>query len=380
MNLLALKNKVIERLRERSTPRHWTASEIVDAINRSCRKFARDTKPYEQILPLTVVDITEGAFAFPARLMKQSGVYWNGIKLFHVDSSYLDNYYRGEVADSSIGDAESSSMAWRDYTADIPTHWLIDDGKVRLFPIPLTMNQAGSLRDVQTDTLAAGTTTITIAGPLPPDQDLIDVYLNGVYQNKDQWSITNETTITMVGSTPVDCDVEVVFFVGVTATNTNTIKYVLSLPAGASVLNIPRPYVVGDSAISIKINGVSQAPSAFTESTSTTVTLATALVVASEIEVTIYERAGAWPCTMKCVRMPTEMVNDTDEPDLPTHLEDYHDALWMWAMVECFSREGQEKDMGMASFYGNLYSGRIADYKEAFGTPILTSPRDAWRA
>ncbi|HNS10199.1 MAG TPA: hypothetical protein PKN29_10895, partial [Candidatus Ozemobacteraceae bacterium] len=69
MNLGELKTKVIERLRERSTPVHWTTTEIVDAINRGCRKFVSDAKVKETILPLSPAS-NDGEFFMPPRLMK----------------------------------------------------------------------------------------------------------------------------------------------------------------------------------------------------------------------------------------------------------------------------------------------------------------------
>lgn len=379
MNLLALKSKVIEKLRERSTPRHWTATEIVSNINRGCKKFAGDSKAREQRLPLYAVDLSSGLFAFPDRILKQTGVYYNNIKLDQVDSDYLDNTYSSEAKTTTIGDGLYPAASWRESTAEKPLKWLIEDGMVRMFPIPSAMTSAVSLRKAQETTLAAGAVDIVVAGPLPTDKNLIDVYLGGVYQNKDQWNVLNETTIRMVGSLVVDVTAEVVFFDGVTTGNTKAFKYTFSLAAGAQSILLPRPYILSDNAISLKLNGISQAPSSFTESSAYSILLAAPLVVASFVEVTIYERIGAFPATVKCVRMPTEMVNDTDEPDLPGHLEDYHDALWMWALVECFSREGQEKDMSMASFYGGLYASKLSDYKTAFGAPINIAPRDAWR-
>ena len=389
MNLLALKNKVIQRLRERTTPVHWTATEIVDYINRGCRRFAAEAKPKEVMIPLSPVS-NNGEFAFPPRIMKQSGVYWKGIQLKHVDSRYLDNLYGGEVSPMVIGDATEPASDWRLHTADDPVSWLIEDGKIRLYPKPnsltaLFSNTVSSTvgRTSQESTLAAGAVVINFTDNIPQDEDMIDLFCNGVYQNTDQWSITGAKQITMIGAFASDQDVEIAQYNGVTLADT----YTFSFAAGVQVITLPAPYNYLTAAVTIKINGITQAPSTFNKFGVYTIILSEPLAAASTVEIKIYDFAlepdnidtSAFDVKMKCVRMPVDMVNDADNPDLPDHLEDYHDCIWLWALVECFSREGQEKDMVMANFYAGQYQTKLQEYKMVFDAPIAFSPRDAWR-
>jgi len=389
MNLGELKTKVIERLRERSTPVHWTTTEIVDAINRGCRKFVSDAKVKETILPLSPAS-NDGEFFMPPRLMKNSGVFWNGKKLEFVSADYLDNYYGGNVSQFSRGDAETTSADWRLLTADSPTSWTIEDGLVRLFPIPTslralfkpTIDSSSIGRSHQESTIAAGAVAINFANNIPQQQDMIDLFLNGVYQNTDQWSITGAKQITMVGSLAADCDVEITQYDGLTLGITHT----LSLAAGVQIITLPTAYNYLTDSVTVKINGITQAPSTFNKSGAYTITLSAPLVAASDVEVKIYQYAletenidtSSFDVKMRCVRIPVDMTADTDNPDMPTHLLDYHDCLWMWALVECYSREGQEKDMAMVQFYAQLYNQKLNEYRQNFGAPISFSPRDPW--
>ena len=389
MNLGELKTKVIERLRERSTPVHWTTTEIVDAINRGCRKFVSDAKVKETILPLSPAS-NDGEFFMPPRLMKNTGVFWNGKKLEFVSADYLDNYYGGNVSQFSRGDAETTSADWRLLTADSPTSWTIEDGLVRLFPIPTslralfnpTISSSSIGRSHQESTIAAGAVAINFANNIPQQQDMIDLFLNGVYQNTDQWSITGAKQITMVGSLAADCDVEITQYDGLTLGITHT----LSLAAGVQIITLPTAYNYLTDSVTVKINGITQAPSTFNKSGAYTITLSAPLVAASDVEVKIYQYAletenidtSSFDVKMRCVRIPVDMTVDADNPDMPTHLLDYHDCLWMWALVECYSREGQEKDMAMVQFYAQLYNQKLNEYRQNFGAPISFSPRDPW--
>lgn len=389
MNLLALKNKVIEKLRERSTPQHWSSTEIIDNLNRGCRKFAAESKSKEVMLPLSPAS-NDGEFYFPPRIMKRSGVYWQGVLLPQIDAQYLDDSYKGAVGAMTIGENEVTASDWRLHESESPTNWLIENGLVRLYPIPtglrdLFSNTISSSvgRSYQESTLAAGATVINFTNDIPQEENMIDLFLNGVYQNKDQWSITGAKQLTMVGALYADAEVEITQYSGLTLAITHT----LSLAVGTQIITLPTAYNYLTDSVTVKINGITQAPSTFNKSGAYTITLSAALIVASSVEVNIYAYeletenidTSSFDVKMRCIRMPVDMVSDTDEPDLPTHLEDYHDAIWLWALVECFSREGQEKDLVMVQFYSGQYAAKVSEYKQNFGAPISISPRDAWR-
>jgi hypothetical protein len=379
MNLSELKNKVIQKLRERPTPRHWSEDEITENINEGVREFCRRVECRRQLLPAPLIDAARASFEMPLKIVGSPHVFFRYNELIRTTTDYLDSIYQGRTEEFSIGVKSRPQADWRSETGATPTHWMLDEGAIRLFPIPENLSSVGNVRKFQNTNLAAGTTTITFTDAIPGDQANIDLYLRGVYQNKDQWSITGEKTIEMVGSLAVDAGAEIVHFDTVPAsTELRTFKYVKTLPAGTTSIFVPRPYVPGTNAVDLKINGVSQAPSEFTEATTRIITIP-ALVVESDIEIKVYEPVSFFDVKVKCMTQPVDMENDTDTPDMPDHLEAYHDAIWKYALFECFSREGQEKDMNMAGFYNSRFESVIARYKDAFDPPILIEPRDAWR-
>lgn len=546
MNLAELKANVIEKLKERSDPRHWSMDAIVRYLNRGCRRMAMKGAGREQVLPLAAADIQNGLFLFPQNILRRKAVYWNGKSIPQTSADYLDSLYRGDVRDFQIGSAQDGFQDWRVETAESPTKWLIDDGQIRLYPIPTALSAASPIRSVQSALLAAGDTDIVLGTPLPSDvvdpvpaplpplpplrtvhetvlvagnvditivgsihenQNLVDVFANGVYQNKDQWSRISSDTIRMVGSFAVDQDIEIVQYGLVPFYSTKPTKYVFSLPAGTTAIPIPngytlgenavallingikqapsaytetdaytvtlvtalvvdsqvevnvysryvdafhgnkdlvdvfangvyqnkgqwsiiavdtirmvgpfavdqdievvywsqgrttgmkhikytmtklagtqtivtpRPYEINNNAISIRINGITQSPSAFTETSPNTITLAAALVFDAEIEITIYERTWAGNAAIRVLRQPTDMVSDSDYPDLPDHANSYHDASWQWALYEAYSREGQEQDPNRAAMYLSMFNSTLQEFLEAFMPSIETSPRDPW--
>ena len=68
------------------------------------------------------------------------------------------------------------------------------------------------IRGKLTGTILAGATGITLSGVIPADQNRVDFYYNGVYQNKDQWSISAGNAIAFSGwSTVADGVYEIVY-------------------------------------------------------------------------------------------------------------------------------------------------------------------------
>lgn len=380
MNFLELQNKVIEKLKERSTPKYWPLSEIKDNINRGCRRFIADTKCRTSSLPVRVADALAGTFFHPSKVIELLDLRWNGTKLHRVTAEFMDaNTGQNASAELVRGEDYSTTGNWQTATGT-PAQWLIEDGMIRLYPIPSDFAALAAVRTKQEATLSAGSSVITFAGPLPTSQSIVDLYINGVWQNSSEWSVTAATQITVTGTIPIDVTCEVVFFPTAAASAaTKQFKYLLAGALGQTSFLVPRPYTMGASALSVKVNGVSQAPSAVTE-TSTTSFALSALPVASEIEVTILEGRTAFDLVARCVTMPTDMTADTQEPDMPSGLEYYHDALWNYALYECYSREGQEKRMDLAEFYGQKYGGVVEEYRRKLGSaPVLMQPRDAWR-
>lgn len=448
MNLLELKSKVIEKLKERSTPKYWPESEITDNINRGCRKFAADTKCKDSTVKLAALDVYNAFFKFPARLMAPTGVYWKGKKLVRTTAGYLDDYFSGYTDQMKIGEIPALSADWRTATEDLPTHWMVEDGKIKLYPIPKVIKNApcrftqsatliageteiflsqaipanklavdvyangvyqnkdqweivyGNViemngpfirdqhieivwvsaadRTAQYTTLIAGNTSIALSDAIPTDQSYVDLYLNGLYQNKDQWSIANANQINIVSAMARDQKVEVVYYPAAPFAEFSAIKKTFTLTAGEDTITLPVSYPTGTNAAAVILDGISQAPSTFTETDQRTITLSAPVTRNKSVEIVIF-KYGGFECSLKGTFIPASMTADSDLPDLPDHLEYYHDAIWQWALVECYSREGQQRDPSLAQLYASMYREKLDEYKTAFDPPVEFLPRDPWK-
>lgn len=447
-NLLTLKNTVIEKLRETTDPSYWPESEIVDSLNRSCRNFAADTGCKERIAQLEAMDIYNAYFKMPPGLISITSVLWKEKKLSRTSNGYLDDYFSGYGDHQNVNELPALATNWRDATAEVPTHWLIEDGKIKLYPVPRTVASsvcrhlqilslpageieiaipeeipsnkhavdlylngvyqekdqweilygntielAGPLardqvveivwvsagsRTAQTSALAAGALNIALASDIPTDQAYVDLYLNGVYQNQDQWTITNKNLITMVGAKSHDQVAEVVYYPAAPFANFKAIKKTFTLAAGEDTVTLPVSYTLGTNAVSVRLDGLSQAPSTFTEVDTRTIQLSAPVTREKTVEVIIYKNSE-FSCSLKGVFSPTPMSANSDVPDLPDHLSHYFDAIWAGALAECYSKEGKRQNPGLVRFYSDIYDAKVREYKDSFEPPIEFIPRDPWR-
>lgn len=94
------------------------------------------------------------------------------------------------------------------------------------------------------------------------------------------------------------------------------------------------------------------------------------MILNGMVRVVPYPPPGT-PIQMRYNRIPTAMVNDSDQPDLPAG---YHDACWMWATAECFLREGKGNDPAKAAAYMNLFNNVVSMFTKAFAPPINHVP------
>jgi len=207
-SLLSLKNKVVENIRLQDGTIPWRESEIVNSLNRSCRKFAADTKCKETSVQMGAFNVYTAAFNIPSNAIRVDDVFWKNKKLVRTTAGYLDDYFSGYTDQMKIGEIPSSSLAWREVTAELPTHWFIEDAKIKLYPIPDSVKRA-PCRFSRTSTLLANETEIFIDVPISTNKNNVELYLNGVWQNKDQWEIIGGRSIELIGPKTRDQVVEI---------------------------------------------------------------------------------------------------------------------------------------------------------------------------
>ena len=365
MNFSELRAKVIQQLAESTTPQYWSQSEIDDNINEGYREILRRCGLNRYLLPLLQSEV--GKFYLPHDLMVFKKLYFQGRPLSHQSIEYLESRYSGNSFDDSmVGAGRYHQNNFRENEGD-PIHWFLENGKINLYPKPTSdvSTSATVLRRYTTATLSAGSLTLTLSVSIPTDQARVEVWLNGIYQHHDQWSITNETTITFVGSASgIDLDA-VVRYIPDSITGADlseTRKHIINLSAGQTVVQIPGGYTQGIGALSLSINGVTQSPSVYSETSTSFITLDSGPVADSVAEVTVTYPDPFNVCGMLYLARPQELSNDSDQPDiLPL---DFHKGVWEYACYLCLKREGKKtQDLQKAQM-------RLADFEQTID-PLL---------
>jgi len=217
--------------------------------------------------------------------------------------------------------------------------------------------------------------SITSQTDLPLDQNLVDLFLDGVYQNKSTWTITNKNLISLTdGASPVAVSVEIVFFASqAVASSTRTNKERFALKAGSKTIFVSRGYVMGINALSIRADGVALAPSSFIEVDPYTSRLVSAFSVDVVIELSILTPTTSLNVEARHTFAPGVMADSTDLPEIVQ--EDLHDAIWSWACWEALSREGRGKDMEKAQKHIMRFGSILRDFMMQFGNDLaIQSP------
>lgn len=371
MNFLELYEELIEVLSENSAaaPEYWSMAELKRYLNRGNNEVTRKGKFNKFLLPLQPAEL--GAFYPPSDILALEQVYYNGKALDHKAVEFLDVHYGGTShQELKSGDGKSYCCSWRDEVGE-PIHWYFENNKIKLFPVPTSAPVTLSVvRGKLTGTIADGDTGITLAGSIPLDQNRVDFYYGGIYQNKDQWSITNASTITFTGwSAVVDNDYEIVYIPDTVSSTTiqRSEKYIRYVSAGQTTVIVPGGYVQGVGALAVKKNGISQAPSAFTETAPGFITIP-APADDCTYEITVTRPDPILTVSILYCQTPTKMVNDSDTPQIDN--EDWQRGIVHYAAHLALSKEGKmTQDLQKAQ----IHFARFSEVIEMIST--LTSPQ-----
>lgn len=376
MTFAELRSRLLEALNVRTTPQFWTQAELDRYLNLGHREFARQSEFCTRLAPAT--QIQGGQYLLPDDLLKLLGVYFNGKLLEQRSPDMLDSWAGGTGHHLGLrGDGKSFGSRWRESTGESVDAWYLEDGKINLYPIPSALASVSAVRQKFSGTLAAGSTTITLPSAITQNENITDLFLDGVYQNTDAFTIPNSTTIQTDAALGIDVSYEVVAWLagtGATA-STRSYKYRIQGATGQVLVHIPMAYYVGTSAISLRIDGVTQAPGTFTEIDPNTISLTTALVLPSVLEVTIVFPLTSYNTDLRYVFAPPEMSDVGESPLIPAQ---FHDAIWQFAAFRALSREGRGKDIEKGAFYASLFSAEVANYRATLAQPPLQYPEMPW--
>jgi hypothetical protein len=158
------------------------------------------------------------------------------------------------------------------------------------------MNALSQVYVSRTKTTAALTTVFTTTFDFNTDNHVIFVYQDGVFVPSNQYTKTEPNTITLNTGVPVDTvmtmvradldySASIIRAVSVLQAHKNWEHYYIRTATPTTVLNLTFSYTVGASDIAVYINDVLIAPSAYTETSSTVITLDTATVANDKVVV-----------------------------------------------------------------------------------------------
>ena len=362
MNLSDLYSELIEVLAENSeaSPQYWSIAELKRYINDGNRELTRQGGFSKFLLPLQQAEL--GAYYAPDDMLELKQIYYKGKALDHKDVDFLDAYYGG-TAHQQIrsGDGSTFGCNWRNTTGD-PIHWFYENGKVKLYPKPDEALPAPStVRGKITGNMPLGATSLALAGSIPLDQNRVNLFIGGIYQNKDQWSITNASLISFTGWTSTFAnDYEVVCIPDAVTLSTiqASEKYLRYLPIGATQIVIPGGYTQGIGALEISINDVTIAQSTFTEPSPNYVLLNTAVLVASSVEIQVTRTDATQTAAILYALTPSMLVNDSDIPEITNPY--FQEAIVFYAAFLSLSKEGKlTQDLQKAQIHMSKFIARL---------------------
>ena len=366
MNLDGLYNELISALEENSAaaPQYWSIAQLKSYLNLGQIELVKKGGFNKFLLPLSPAEL--GAFYLPSDVLMLGQVYYLGKALDHKAAAYLDARHGGTAhMQGKIGEGMAYANNWRNETG-IPIHWYYENNKIKLYPKPESdVATLSAVRGKLTGTILAGETGIVLTGAIPLDQNLVDFYYGGIYQNKDQWQITNSGRIDFIKSDGttwsalVDHDYEIVYIPDSVSLTTiqSSEKYLRVVAAGQTAVTVPGGYVQGIGALGVKKNGVSQAPGAFTETAPSFITIP-APAADCTYEITVTRSDPALSISILYVQKPDVLINDTDLPF--TDNEYWQNAIIYYAAYRALIKEGKmSQDIQKANIQMALFNDVI---------------------
>lgn len=376
MNFLELYTELIEVLAENSVddPQFWSKSELKRFLNRGNRELTKQGNFNSSLLPLQQAEL--GAFYAPDDLLLLKQVYYNGKALDHKSVDFMDAFYGGTGHQQiKSGDGVAFSCNWRNETGN-PIHWYYENGKIKLYPKPEeTASATADVRGKITGSFAAGASSLSLSGSIPLDQNRVNLFINGVYQNKDQWSITNASLITLTWTTTFAGDYEIVYIPDTITLTTiqSSEKYIRYLAVGGTKIVIPGGYTQGIGALEVSQNGVTIASSTYTEPSPNYILLNSAVTVASSFEIQVTRPDATQTVSIRYIISPTELINDSDIPEITN--PDFQEGIIHYAAYLALTKEGKlTQDLQKAQIHLTRFSQTLEDAKTLTSSQVDIAP------
>ena len=171
-------------------------------------------------------------------------------------------------------------------------------------------------------------------------------------------------------SAVIDSVYEVVYIPDLTTLLTiqKSEKYLINISAGQTAINIPGGYAPGIGALAVRINGINQAPTEWTENFTNYITLTTSPIIDSIVEITVTRPDPTLTVSILYVQAPNKMIGNLDRPQISN--EDHQRGIVHYAAHLALSKEGK---MTQDLQKSQIHLARFEEVVEAIAS--LTKPQ-----
>lgn len=378
MNLLSLYEKLKTCLAERSTPEFWRETELKDYLNEANAEFVKQSQILSRHSFLDIAEQDNNSWFLPDDIISIKGVQFRGRPVTMSRIQYLETTYAGTAhANTSIGEGKHFVRDWRLIVGE-PIRWFKEDNFIKMFPRPFYGNNYDSPRMTTSSILFRGNNVSNLSVAIPfLNKSLVDVYVNGVYQDYNTWDIIENdydsalSAIRFTWTAEVDVDYSV--YVSYQTSPVLASKYVSAIIEGQTEIIFPdASFVSGLDSARVVLNGVTLLDGEFTVAEVSPGNVKVSLVMLEPVlegtmELTVYRKQSIdlsfsrlqdRNVSIDYYCLPKPLVNDEDEPEYPRA---YHSAIWKYAAWLALSKEGEKtQDFQKARFYLEMFEREVA--------------------
>ena len=388
MNLLSLYEKLKTCLAERSTPEFWRETELKDYINEANAEFVKQSQILSKHIFLDIAEQDNNSWFLPDDVISIKGVQFRGRPVSMSRIQYLETAYAGTAHErTSIGEGKHFIRDWRLIVGE-PIHWFKENNFLRMFPRPFYGNNDDSPRLTVASILPRGNSISNLSVAIPfLNKSLVDVYVNGVYQNHNTWNIVENTTDATLSAIQfnwtADADVDYSVYVAYQTSPVIATKYVSAISEGQTEITFTESsFDAGLDSARVVLNGVTLFDSEFAVEEVSPGNVKVTLVmlepaVEGTVELTVYRRQWVDSSfnrlqdrnvSIDYYNLPKPLVNEEDEPEYPAA---YHSAIWKYAAWLALSKEGEKtQDFQKARFYLEMFEREVVRAHSDSSEPI----------
>lgn len=378
MNLLSLYEKLKTCLAERSTPEFWRETELKDYLNEANAEFVKQSQILSKHSFLDIAEQDNNSWFLPDDIISIKGVQFRGRPVTMSRIQYLETTYAGTAhANTSIGEGKHFVRDWRLIVGE-PIRWFKEDNFIKMFPRPFYGNNYDSPRMTTSSILFRGNNVANLSVAIPfSNKSLVDVYVNGVYQDYNTWDIVendSDSALSAIQFTwTAEVDVDYSVYVSYQTSPVLASKYVSAIIEGQTEIIFPdASFVSGLDSARVVLNGVTLLDSEFTVAEVSPGNVKVSLVMLEPVlegtmELTVYRKQSIdlsfsrlqdRNVSIDYYCLPKPLVNDEDEPEYPRA---YHSAIWKYAAWLALSKEGEKtQDFQKARFYLEMFEREVS--------------------